>query len=570
VDPLSSFAEIWLVDTEFRSLPGERPEPVCVCARELRTRREFQQWEGGFSVVPPYPVGPNSLLVAYFASAEIGVHLALSWPKPARVLDLYTEFRNLTNGRQLTAGRSLLGALTHFGLDGMGAVEKTEMRDLVNRVGPRTSDERAAILKYCWKDVEALERLFISLLPLIDMPRALYRGRYMTAVASMERVGVPLNVGWLSRIKDCWGSMQRELVTSIDSAYGVFDGTTFKTDRFREYLFAQGISWPVLECGELNLSDVTFRDRARAYPILEPLRGLRHALSDLRLNDLAVGKDGFNRCLLSPFSSKTSRNQPSNSRFIFGPSAWLRFLITPPPGYGVAILDWEQQEFGVAGGLSLDVNMIEAYRSGDGYLGFAKQAHAVPPDATKRTHGAVRDQYKTCSLGTQYGMQEETLSFRIDQHVLIARRLLRQHQEIYSQYWRWSDNVQDYASFHGYLQTVFGWVYHTPEDWNPRTSRNFPMQANGAEMLRLACCLGTEAGLLLCAPVHDAVVLMAPLERLDHDVAKMRRFMEEASRIVLNSVLTLRTEAKIIRYPDHYTSDRGRTMWDTVMRLTAL
>jgi DNA polymerase I len=568
VDPLSAFSEVWLVDTEFRSLPGERPEPVCVCARELRTRQEFQQWEGEFAAVPPYSVGPDSLLVAYFASAEIGVHLALNWPKPVRVLDLYTEFRNLTNGCQLTAGRSLLGALAHFGLDAIGAVEKTEMRNLVMRGGRWTQEERTAILKYCWEDVEALERLFVSLLPVIDMPRALYRGRYMAAVASMERLGVPLNAERLSRIKEGWGSMQRELVASIDSAYGVFDGTTFKTDRFRKYLCAQNISWPVLESGELNLSDVTFRDRARAYPALEPLRGLRHALSDLRLNDLAVGKDGFNRCLLSPFSSKTSRNQPSNSRFIFGPSAWLRFLITPPPGYGVVILDWEQQEFGVAAGLSLDANMIDAYRSGDGYLGFAKQACAVPPDATKRTHGAIRDQYKTCSLGTQYGMQEETLSFRIDQHVLFARRLLRQHREIYSQYWRWSDNVQDYSAYHGYLQTVFGWVYQTPPDWNPRTSRNFPMQANGAEMLRLACCLGTEAGLLLCAPVHDAVVVMAPLEQLDRDVATMRGFMEESSRVVLlGSGLTLRTEAKIVRYPDHYTSDRGRVMWDTVMGL---
>jgi hypothetical protein len=50
-----------------------------------------------------------------------------------------------------------------------------------------------------------------------------------------------------------------------------------------------------------------------------PLRELRHALSQLRLNALAVGSDGRNRCLLSTFRAKTSRNQPSNSQFIFGP-----------------------------------------------------------------------------------------------------------------------------------------------------------------------------------------------------------------------------------------------------------
>jgi hypothetical protein len=48
------------------------------------------------------------------------------------------------------------------------------------------------------------------------------------------------------------------------------------------------------------------------------------------------------------------------------------------------------------------------------------------------------------------------------------------------------------------------------------------MQANGAEMLRLACCLATERGIEVCAPVHDAILICAPLDRLDDDVAGMR------------------------------------------------
>ena len=55
------------------------------------------------------------------------------------------------------------------------------------------------------------------------------------------------------------------------------------------------------------------------------------------------------------------------------------------------------------------------------------------------------------------------------------------------------------------------------------------MQANGAEMLRLACCLATEGGIEVCAPVHDAVLIAAPLYRLDEDVAAMRKAMREAS-----------------------------------------
>ena len=68
---------------------------------------------------------------------------------------------------------------------------------------------------------------------------------------------------------------------------------------------------------------------------------------------------------------------------------------------------------------------------------------------------------------------------------------------------------------------------------NPRSLRNFPMQANGADMMRLAACLATERGIEVCATVHDAFLIIAPLERLEEDVARMRAAMAEASRIVL-------------------------------------
>jgi hypothetical protein len=92
------------------------------------------------------------------------------------------------------------------------------------------------------------------------------------------------------------------------------------------------------------------------------------------------------------------------------------------------------------------------------------------------------------------------------------------------------------------------------------------MQANGAEMLRLACCLATERGIEVCAPIHDAVLICAPLDRLDDGVAAMRAAMAEASRIVLGG-FELRTDASLTRYPDRYMDTRGRVMWNRVMSL---
>jgi DNA polymerase-1 len=231
-------------------------------------------------------------------------------------------------------------------------------------------------------------------------------------------------------------------------------------------------------------------------------------------------------------------------------------------------VDWSQQEFGIAAALSGDAAMCTAYRSGDPYLTFAKQAGAVPPDATKNSHKAERELFKTCALAVQYGMEAQSLALRLGQPPVVARDLLRAHRETYRQFWRWSDAAVDHAMLRGSLHTVFGWHVHVGENVNPRSLRNFPMQANGAEMLRIACCLATERGIEVCAPVHDAVLICAPIERLEGGVAQMRSCMAEASRIILGG-FELRTDATLIRHPNRYQDPRGVVMWDRVTRLVA-
>jgi hypothetical protein len=388
----------------------------------------------------------------------------------------------------------------------------------------------------------------------------------MAAVARMERNGVPIDVATFELLKQNWSKIQDQLIEQIDADYGVFIGRTFKADRFATWLAKTEIPWPRLESGRLDLSDEAFREMARGYSTIAPLRELRSALSEMRLADLAVGHDGRNRAMLSAFRARTGRNQPSNTKFIFGPSVWLRGLIQPPPGCGIAYIDWQQQEFGIAAALSGDPLMMDAYRSGDPYLAFAKQAGAAPKDATKATHKAIRDQFKSTVLAVQYGMGADSLAQRIGQPPIRARELLRLHRETYRVFWSWSDRAVDYAMLTGGLHTVFGWRVRVPTSSNERSLRNFPMQANGAEMLRLACCLATEQGIEVCAPVHDAVLICAPLDRLELDIARMQAVMREASRIVLDG-FELGTDATVVHHPDRYMDERGTVMWQRVMAL---
>jgi len=565
---IERYKAIWLVDFEFIANGGDRPQVVCLVAKELVSNRVYRFWQNEIRAMkePPYDIGDDSLFIAYFASAEMASHLALGWPLPMNVLDLYTEFRNLSNGLALPNGAGLIGALTWFGLDSMAAAEKSFMRDLILRGGPWSSDEKASILAYCQSDVDVLEPLLIAMSPSIDLDRALLRGAYMKAVASIEHCGVPIDIAALKRLREDWNAVQSALIDRIAGRYEIYDQATFKQDKFAEFLIEHDIPWPRLTSGKLDLSDATFKDMARAYPLIAPLRELREALSKMRLLELSVGRDGRNRTLLSPFRSRTSRNQPSNSRFIFGPSVWLRSLIKPPEGSGLAYVDWSQQEFGIAAALSGDAKMKEAYQSGDPYLAFAKQAGAVPSDATKQSHKAEREQFKACVLAVQYGMGAESLAERINQPVIRAKELLRLHRETYRTFWAWSDAAVDYAMLHGKLWTVFGWTIHVGENVNPRFLRNFLMQANGAEMLRLACIQLADKGISVCAPIHDAVLIEAPLLDLNEIIKQTQQIMSDVSATVLGG-FRLNSDVDVVRYPDRYSDERGREMWDNVMDL---
>jgi len=572
---LEAFDEIWLVDAEYSTQPGFRPVPICLVAKEAFTGRELRLWENELSTaaVPPFRIDERALFVAYATPAEFSAFHGLGWPSPAQILDLFVEFRALTNGLHTVSGAGLLGALVYHGLPAMDAAEKKAMRDLAIRGGPFTTDERQALLDYCAEDVYALERLLPRMLPRIDLPRALLRGRYGWAVASMEHRGIPIDVPMFEHLRARWLDIQAALVVEVDARYGVFDGTTFKRDKFADWLVARDIPWPRLESGQLAMDDDTFRSMAKAFPVVAELRELRSALGKMRLfDDLAIGPDGRNRTAIMPFRARTGRNQPSNAQFIFGPSRWLRGLIKPGPGMAVAYVDYGQQEFGIAAALSGDDAMAEAYRSGDPYLAFGKQANAIPPEGTKKTHAGERALFKACVLAVQYGMGPEALADRIGQPVDMAKRLLRLHRETYPAFWRWSEAAVDRAMLLGELQTVFGWPIHVGPSVDPvrganaRSLANFPCQAHGAEMLRLACCMLVEAGVGLCAPVHDAVLIEAPAGSIDEVVGRTRAIMGEASRIVLGG-FEIGTDADVLKYPDRYMDEAGEEFWNTVTRL---
>jgi DNA polymerase-1 len=581
VTKTGDFDDIIFVDFEFVSKPGERPDVVCLAWHETSSGQTHRLWRDQLGTAPPYRIDDGVLFVCFVANAELGCHLALNWPLPASVLDLNPEFRCVTNGRIAAEGKGLLGAMAYYGLDSISSKRKAEMQKLVMRGWPFTAEEREEILHYCASDIDALIRLLPKLLPEIDLGVALYHGEFVAASALMEHRGVPIDMDIFPQLADklAWRAVRDAMVPAIDAEYGVYTkGNTgdwhFNMGLFESYLQREQIDWPRTENGTLSTKRKTFDDMSKGHPQLENLRQLRHARDKMRKIQLAVGRDGRNRTVLWPFKAKTSRTQPKASQWIFSPAVWLRSLISPSPGQAVAYIDWSSMEFMIAAALSDDPVMLEFYRAGDPYLSFAKRVGAAPKWASKKTHGPLRDRYKTGLLAIQYGIRAEGLAGRLGISAIEAHEMIAQHRELFAIYWGWADDWLAQALNSGVMWTALGWECRTGLiEFNSRSIENFPVQGAGAEILRIACILATRHGIGLLAPVHDALLIEAPTERIEADVALTREVMRRASRVVLNATADgdheLRTDATIIRYPDRYTDRRGDEIWARVLGLLA-
>ncbi len=207
------------------------------------------------------------------------------------------------------------------------------------------------------------------------------------------------------------------------------------------------------------------------------------------------------------------------------------------------------------------------YRGGNVYYALARSSGlTADPDQKhwKDNDPEMRQRMKSLQLGINYGMGVRSLAKGLDSHPLIASSLIETHRRVHPRFWEWRAQQVQNAMLDRRIETVFGWPLHLSTSPNKRTLYNFPMQGNGAEMLRLAAWRLCEAGLVpACWFTTAFCSSWTTTNKYEH----ANEIMRWAGREVCNGFeIDVEVDQKLIggaRYCDK--RPKALEMWATIM-----
>jgi hypothetical protein len=379
-----------------------------------------------------------------------------------------------------TVGSGLAAAVGHqFGID-LDSDHKLYMRDVILSRSTYTEEEKEAILSYCSSDVDHLLNLHTSLsealkketLGAFTQDDLMNLSRYMVCCGIMEGHGIPIHVDKAQTLGTNYAEADLALIKGCNAHYPFYTltpankkqraqgmgDTYWKEDysKFEAYIKDCGLLhlWPRSEKSKALKKDKDTLSDYRGDPVIARLRTCKKSRAQLKYFrpegwleiQKQLGADGRIRVLLSPFGSKTGRNQPSVKKgYLFGMSTWLRPLIGQE-GKVIVGADFSAQEIGLQAWVSGDDKFMDAYLSGDPYTWMASFA-GVFPEGTSRTHGAyldaegapypkedqikfkgIRETFKALMLGLGFGMGLTKLAAKMSQSRIAA--LPQESQEI--------------------------------------------------------------------------------------------------------------------------------------------
>ncbi len=593
---------IWIADTEFYGADGDLPVPVCSVFHNPLTGQTIRQWyERGDTPQPPVPLDNSTLFIAFAAQAELMTFIQLGWEMPRRILDLFIEYRHLNNEyyrvQEMKAQKAfnLLAAASSYGIHLESADFKEEMRDLILRGHPYTPEEQDKIMDYCELDVMETAGLAEKMWTDIpDLRSAVFRGASVRGFAWARTTGIPVDAEMLQRLNANWSAVSAALAKQVQDDFPVFlpGSADIAPSLWGDFLSRMGWleKWPRTRGAKKKggaakpqpkRDEKTLRAMMVKYSELQPLHSYLCMRNSTKLGlNFPVGSDGRSRVHFWDFGTVTSRCSPSSSQFVIqGGSPAFRHLVKPRENEVLIQIDWASQEIWIAAYLSGDRVMQEMLSKGDPYVAFGHLANLLPADATKKPenspywstnpelakqHTVIRNRLKAVALGVLYGKTAYTIANEEGMTVDEAKALLKTHRRLFKRFWMWVTGVTSEALATRRISTRFGWTQqllsrkereaHLNEEGRMKnihnSLQNFPMQAHGAEMLRLAMTYAADQKVPICAPLHDALFAVAPADEEQAVTDALLACMNRASRDVIGVVVP--TEVEVVRFPNRF------------------
>lgn len=522
-------------------------------------------------------------------------------------------------------GHGLADVIAHQYHIDIDTINKKLMRSLILNQETFSEVERKDIIEYCASDVVHLLQLAIDLSSHIsrltnghiNVSHVIRLSRYMICCAEMENIGIPIDVKRAMTLGANFTAASNDLITECNLKYPFFvlkKSTKQEIEKgekeykwsenyknFSDYIKLLGLDklWPSTLKGKFKKDKETLKDFS-ADPAIMTLwvtKQTRNHLKyfrpegweNIRKN---IGSDDRVRVLLSPFGSKTGRNQPSvKNGYIFGMSTWLRPLINHPTLI-VQGVDYAAEEILLQGYVSQDKSLLTAYSSNDPYVWFGKCVHLFPENIERKKgvyyiddkacenqkeHTTTRNILKALLLGIGFGMGTKALSVRLtqakigslneeDKNILYGSMVSQdpdlkiQAAEILTKVRIVSGLEPEHANFvpenrastyvnlhKKTFHTYWNWKYRIQDRYKydgylsladgwcllagerrQTTVSNFPVQGTGAVLLRIAIEKALLAGLKVIAPLHDCIYIVSEPDKAKEDIAVLDKVMHEA------------------------------------------
>ena len=582
------FDRVLICDTEYQpDITNTNPKNVlCYVYQDIFTKEIFRFWEydkqrfgqSHFDL-------EETLIVSHYALAEAGSFLRSLLPVPINVWDTWLEAKTLYNG--IRNNFSLLHVANEYNIDAtMTEEEKEYERRLILDSKSFSLEDQTRILDYCQKDVETTGAVFLNQVRDFEekfklnneedyelrLNQICIRGAAQVDFAKINATGISVDLKSFSKFKANWPVARKQLIEDYNNELNCFDGEVFKAELFEDLLRRIDSkiysTWPRTFTGKLSLTEATFKKFIHI-PEIEKVFEVKNLLSKTTLGGFSISDNGRSITNLRPFSTSSYRCAPGGSTFPFNASAWLRNFIRPPWGFYNYYIDYRSQEPAIQGYLSGDEKLIDAYKSGDIYIFAAKQFGEIPKDydvkKAKKDFLDIRNKWKIIFLATSYGMGREAVAAQLKTDTGQAAALLKKFKQLFHVYYDYINSRMNTLHRDLRIETVYGCSRHlskykrtTANSW-----RNYPIQANGAEILRAAIHALHKNNIKVCATIHDAVLIEVPIPEHKKQLQLARNLMTDAAIEIIGG--RIETDYNFIDERGFIQSDKQQIIFNKLM-----